>query len=84
MNEARTLYDQLGPLCPIMLALTAATPVLRGYLVDSDCRWNVIRAATDCRTDGERGEAPLKENEIRIPKYRFDSIDSYITPDGEK
>ena len=38
MGEARELYDQLAPLCPIMLALTAASPAHRGYLVDTDCR----------------------------------------------
>lgn len=32
INEARTLYDQLTPLCPIMLALSAASPIHRGML----------------------------------------------------
>jgi hypothetical protein len=32
-----------------MLALTAASPAQRGYLVDSDCRWNIISAAVDDR-----------------------------------
>jgi len=42
IKEARTLYDQLTPLCPIMLALTAASPIHRGYLADTDCRWNIV------------------------------------------
>lgn len=84
ITEARTLYDQLTPLCPIMLALTAASPVYRGYLTESDCRWNVISASVDCRTAEERGEVPLKENQFRIFKSRYDSIDSYLSPDGEK
>lgn len=82
--EARTLYDQLTPLCPIMLALTAASPAYRGYLTESDCRWNVISASTDCRTEEERGVKPLKENKFRILKSRYDSIDSYLSPDGER
>lgn len=82
--EARTLYDQLTPLCPIMLALTAASPVYRGYLTESDCRWNVISASVDCRTAEERGLVPLKENQFRIFKSRYDSIDSYLSADGEK
>lgn len=82
--EARTLYDQLTPLCPIMLALTAASPVYRGYLTESDCRWNVISASVDCRTEEERGLKPLKENQFRIQKSRYDSIDSYLSPAGEK
>lgn len=66
------------------MALAAGAPAFRGYLVDTDCRWNIIKDLTDCRTDGERGEASLKENEVRMPKSRYDSIDSYMSPDGEK
>lgn len=83
INEARTLYDQLAPLCPIMLALTAASPAYRGYLTESDCRWNVISASVDCRIPEERGEAPLKPGIRRISKSRYDSIDSYLSEDGE-
>lgn len=84
ITEARTLYDQLTPLCPIMLALSAASPAYRGYLTESDCRWNVISASVDCRTAEERGETPLKENKFRIFKSRYDSIDSYLSEAGEK
>lgn len=82
--EARTLYDQLTPLCPIMLALTAASPIYRGYLTESDCRWNVISDSVDCRTEEERGLKPLKENQFKISKSRYDSIDSYLSEDGDK
>ncbi|XP_062562515.1 glutamate--cysteine ligase [Armigeres subalbatus] len=82
--EARTLYDQLTPMCPIMLALTAASPAYRGYLTDVDCRWNVISASVDCRTKEEKGEVPLKNDRFRIYKSRYDSIDSYLSPAGEK
>lgn len=84
INEARVLYDQLTPLCPIMLALTAASPLYRGYVTDIDCRWNVISASVDCRTAEERGLKPLKENKYRIHKSRYDSIDSYLSEGGEK
>lgn len=84
IDEARSLYDQLTPLCPIMLALTAASPAFRGYLTESDCRWNVISASVDCRTEEERGLKPLKENQFEIAKSRYDSIDSYLSPAGEK
>lgn len=84
ITEARTLYDQLTPMCPIMLALTAASPAYRGYLTDVDCRWNVISASVDCRTKEERGEVPLKNDRFRIYKSRYDSIDSYLSPAGEK
>uniref|UniRef100_A0A6M2DFZ2 Glutamate--cysteine ligase n=1 Tax=Xenopsylla cheopis TaxID=163159 RepID=A0A6M2DFZ2_XENCH len=84
INEARTLYDQLTPLCPIMLALTAASPLYRGYVTDVDCRWNVISASVDCRTAEERGEIPLKDNKYLINKSRYDSIDSYLSTPGER
>lgn len=84
ITEARTLYDQLTPMCPIMLALTAASPAYRGYLTDVDCRWNVISASVDCRTKEERGDVPLKNDRFRIYKSRYDSIDSYLSPAGEK
>lgn len=37
------------------LALSAASPVHRGYLTDRDCRWNIISASVDDRTDEEQG-----------------------------
>ena len=33
------------------MALSAAAPIFRGYLCDVDCRWDVISAAVDDRTD---------------------------------
>lgn len=84
ISEARDLYDQLAPLCPILLALTAASPAHRGYLVDTDCRWNIISAAVDDRTREERGLEPLKTNKFVIPKSRYDSIDSYLSANSKK
>ncbi|KAL4736305.1 glutamate-cysteine ligase-domain-containing protein [Aspergillus similis] len=54
--EGRKLYDQLSPLGPILLALTAATPIYKGFLVDTDVRWNQISNAVDDRTREELGE----------------------------
>ena len=56
ITEGRLLYDQLSPLGPIMLALTAATPVYKGFLADTDVRWDQISAAVDDRTPEELGE----------------------------
>jgi len=71
VTDARRLYDGLIPIGPILvcfvnvrsvhlltisqLALTAASPVWRGYLADVDCRWNVIAGSVDDRTEEERG-----------------------------
>lgn len=54
--EGRKMYDQLSPLGPIFLALTAATPIYKGFLADTDVRWNQISASVDDRTAEELGE----------------------------
>jgi len=63
---------------PIMLALTAGTPIFKGLLSDIDARWNIIAASVDDRTKAERGEAPGPEPPIA--KSRYDSISTYISP----
>lgn len=82
--EGRTLYDQLSPLGPIMLALTAATPIYKGFLVDTDVRWNQISRAVDDRTAEELGEAPLKNDRWQIPKSRYASNSTYIAEDPRR
>lgn len=84
IDEARILYDQLAPVCPIMLALSAASPVFRGYLTERDCRWNVIVSSVDDRTDEELGLKPLRENKFVIRKSRYSTIECYISGMGEK
>ncbi|KAH8119161.1 glutamate-cysteine ligase catalytic subunit [Phellopilus nigrolimitatus] len=81
VTEARRLYDAFIPLGPIMLALTAASPLYRGYVADVDCRWNVIAGSVDDRTEEERGLKPLKQDKFVIPKSRYDSVDLYISED---
>ncbi|KAK4533628.1 hypothetical protein CCYA_CCYA18G4510 [Cyanidiococcus yangmingshanensis] len=72
MDEGRYLYDQLAVLAPVMLALTAATPALRGFLADTDVRWNIISASVDDRT-------PLESNHECPPNSRYSSIDCFIS-----
>ena len=55
VTEARRLYDALVPVAPLMLALSAASPLWRGYIADVDCRWDVVSASVDDRTEEERG-----------------------------
>ncbi|KAL8306129.1 hypothetical protein RB601_009071 [Gaeumannomyces tritici] len=81
ITEGRTMYDQLSPLCPILLALTAATPIYKGFLADTDARWNQISRAVDDRTKEEMGEEPLKNDRWRIPKSRYASNSTYISTD---
>uniref|UniRef100_A0A6G1S840 Glutamate--cysteine ligase n=1 Tax=Aceria tosichella TaxID=561515 RepID=A0A6G1S840_9ACAR len=85
LEEAKVLYDQLAPLTPIALALSAASPIYRGYLTDRDCRWEVISCSVDDRTREESGETrELKESQRRIPKSRYDSISCYLSRHGQK
>jgi glutamate--cysteine ligase catalytic subunit len=56
IEEGRKMYDQLSPLGPILLALTAATPIYKGFLADTDVRWNQISRGVDDRTPEELGE----------------------------
>lgn len=58
IEEARYLYDSLASWTPILLALSAAAPVFKGYLVNQDVRWNVISGAVDDRTFLERDVDP--------------------------
>lgn len=62
INEARYVYDLMANYTTVFLALSAAAPVFKGYLVDQDVRWNVISGAVDDRTPYERGVAPLPGN----------------------
>ncbi|KAF7492032.1 Glutamate--cysteine ligase catalytic subunit [Sarcoptes scabiei] len=86
LQESCLLYDQLIPLCPIMMALSAASPIFRGYLTDVDCRWSVISSSVDDRTVSEiTGLDPLtKEKTKKIYKSRFDSVDLYLSESNVK
>lgn len=84
------MYDQLAILAPIMLAMTAGTPIFKGRLSDIDARWNTIAQSVDDRTEAERGVISQEEAVLRadprmagqgivpIPKSRYDSISTYI------
>mmetsp|Transcript_29762 Transcript_29762/g.81748 ORF Transcript_29762/g.81748 Transcript_29762/m.81748 type:complete len:995 (-) Transcript_29762:98-3082(-) len=86
IDESRFMYDQLAVMAPILMALSASTPILKGRLADTDARWGVISESVDCRTPAERGRndpnAPYQElnaqGKRRIYKSRYDSISTYI------
>eukprot|EP00002_Diphylleia_rotans_P027933 TRINITY_DN5626_c0_g1_i1.p1 TRINITY_DN5626_c0_g1~~TRINITY_DN5626_c0_g1_i1.p1 ORF type:complete len:629 (+),score=138.36 TRINITY_DN5626_c0_g1_i1:59-1945(+) len=78
VDEARLVYDQLVPLAPIFIALTAASPVFRGVLAATDSRWNIISSSVDDRTLEERGLKPLQNEKYVIPKSRYASVSCYI------
>ncbi|KAG9398370.1 hypothetical protein AC1031_014706 [Aphanomyces cochlioides] len=72
-----------------MLALTAATPILKGRLADTDVRWATIAASVDDRTPQEMGLVPpesapesyvkMAGNGVkRLPKSRYEGISAFI------
>ncbi|KAJ2845127.1 glutamate--cysteine ligase [Coemansia erecta] len=81
VDQARRLYDQLATVGAVMMALSASSPIFRGYLADVDCRWNVIAAAVDDRTPEERGERGLSKDLFVIPKSRYGTIDTFLGSD---
>ncbi|GMI08521.1 hypothetical protein TrLO_g15971 [Triparma laevis f. longispina] len=86
IDESRIIYDQLAVLSPILMALTASTPFLKGRVADTDCRWGIISESVDDRTRAERGmedvregtETMAGEGQKRLFKSRYDSISTYI------
>ncbi|XP_053990816.1 glutamate--cysteine ligase catalytic subunit-like [Hylaeus volcanicus] len=69
-KEARYLHDQLLVLAPFFLALSASTCVERGYLVNTDTRWETLEQAVDCRTQKEKHY---------IKKSRYSSSSLYLS-----
>lgn len=69
LAEARLLYDNIGAICPLLLFLSMATPIVSEILTDTSNRWEIIGASVDCR----------KEDEKHIRKSRFSSIDLYTS-----
>jgi len=53
LEDARHLTDQFVVLAPLLLALTAATPFLRGLVADTDTRWQAFQQTWDDRTEVE-------------------------------
>lgn len=93
VEEARHLYDHLAVLSPIVMALTASTPFMRGRVADTDVRWSTISQSVDDRPPAERPEGKLpcgntprrepvpeaEQNRRKLFKSRYDSISSYIS-----
>ena len=65
----------LLPFTPIMAAISASSPILKGQLSDHDLRWEVLEKAMDDRTLSERDE----NSKDYIPKSRFSTTSQYIS-----
>lgn len=56
--ESRYLTDQLSILAPLLHALSAATPIIKGRLLATDTRWDIISQSVDDRTPAELDDDP--------------------------
>ena len=74
LNQARYIYDQFIAFTPIVMALTASTPIIKGKLLNTDCRWSIICQSVDDRTEKEMGI---------IPKSRFSSSSFYVSKEKD-
>lgn len=84
VDESTKVYDQLVALAPIVMALSAATPVVAGRLQDHDVRWSVIEQAVDDRTPAERGLLGDDQPRLagrgtkRIANSRYSAVPAYL------
>ena len=74
LREALVLYDQLIPLTPILMALSANTAIHKGMLTDWDCRWNVNVMCSNDLVEEERNNGV---------KSRCHSVMNYLSLEGE-
>ena len=51
------------------MALSANSPIYRGYLADVDARWNVISSSVDDRTPEERGLKVIRVKIVTVSWY---------------
>ncbi|ETI24711.1 hypothetical protein G647_04080 [Cladophialophora carrionii CBS 160.54] len=82
LREARYLHDQLCPVGPILMALTAGTPFFRGFLTDTDVRWNHAAAAVDDRTSNELSSKVLRSTEEASIQPRWAPTAMYLADDA--
>ncbi|KAI9291214.1 GCS-domain-containing protein [Neoconidiobolus thromboides FSU 785] len=73
-NEACFLYDCLIPIAPIMLALSANTPVMKGYLSSLDTRYEVLKYTNDGRNEMDK---------LECQKSRYDGCSYYLSQEPE-
>lgn len=73
LPETLYLYDQMVVLSPILMALSASSPIYQGLLSGHDTRWSVIEQSVDDRRKDEK-----------ISKSRYSSVSTYLCEDSKK
>lgn len=75
LSAARYLHDQMHVLTPITYALSAASPIMSGKLLDSDCHYLLWKWFMDGRTKEELDP----KNPLYLPKPRNWTAGYYIS-----
>ena len=79
--ESLKIFDLLIPLAPILLALTASTPIIAGKQLTTDTRIKIISQSVDDRTDEElKSVPPLTSRYSGITNYLLESHSEYNIP----
>ncbi|KAL8671968.1 MAG: hypothetical protein Q9168_003564 [Polycauliona sp. 1 TL-2023] len=83
ISQARRLNDQLIPLAPIMMALTASSTIWNGILADTDARFNIGRVCLDNRTVDEVNSISQQNGPSRhhFSKAKLPSNGLYMSED---
>jgi len=93
IDEARQLHDYLAIMAPLILAMSAATPFMRGRIADTDVRWNCLCESGDDRNAIERedqqqleetkqrdikSKSSTEHNYVPLSRRRWDNVSFYI------
>ncbi|ODN74165.1 hypothetical protein L202_07617 [Cryptococcus amylolentus CBS 6039] len=83
IDQARYVHDAMVVIAPIMLTLTAASPIFHGRLADIDTRWSVVAASVDDRTEEEEnGVDPVtKQRASPSVRPRWSSVSLHVSND---
>ena len=89
LDEAKYIYDQLTVLSPLLLAISASTPISNGHILDTDTRISVLEQSVDCRQEKECDKVNYSRyywNQLYIGEdcEIFNDIDVYLVEDHLK
>lgn len=78
MDEARWLNDQYHMFTPLFMALGASTPIMKGKLLSTDSRYEMLNASGDDRSERE---LPGTSSGKGLQKSRNSPLNYFISND---
>ncbi|KAH8059376.1 glutamate-cysteine ligase [Aureococcus anophagefferens] len=76
LEDGEVAPTMLAVLAPVMLALTAACPILKGLLSDHDVRWNVIEHGVKSYMSARGTAARYNDVEVEVDPWAFEQLTS--------